>query len=84
MITRGFILRTVKLNWKTLRMALLASTTGLMVVGCGGLTASPSVSPLSFFLPGLVQNKPAEDKANQERVPAVVVVTGAASESISQ
>jgi hypothetical protein len=26
--------------------------------GCGGITASKSISPLDFFLPGLLQNDP--------------------------
>jgi hypothetical protein len=29
--------------------------------GCTGINASQSVSPLSFFLPGLVQNKKSDD-----------------------
>lgn len=29
-------------------------------VGCGGISASHSVSPIDFFLPGLLQNKPAD------------------------
>jgi len=27
--------------------------------GCGGINASQSVSPLDFFLPGIIKNSPA-------------------------
>jgi len=30
----------------------------LSLTGCGGLSASPSVSPASFFLPGLLKAEP--------------------------
>jgi hypothetical protein len=30
----------------------------LLLTGCGGLTASKSISPASFFLPGLIQAAP--------------------------
>lgn len=32
----------------------------LLATGCGGFTASPSVSPASFLLPGLGQARPVE------------------------
>ncbi|HNQ73046.1 MAG TPA: hypothetical protein PKN95_05520 [Verrucomicrobiota bacterium] len=35
-------------------LALLAGT-----AGCGGISATKSISPLDFFLPGLIQNQPA-------------------------
>ena len=31
----------------------------LIAAGCSGLNASKSISPLDFFLPGLLQNHPA-------------------------
>src|SRR5689334_16166235 len=34
-----------------------------LLTGCGGLTASPSVSPLMFLLPGLGQNGGARESA---------------------
>ena len=38
--------------------------------GCGGITASHSISPATFFLPGFGQNVPAEAA---ETDPATVV-----------
>lgn len=34
---------------------------GLVATGCGGISASPSISPASFLLPGLVQDTPKGD-----------------------
>ena len=38
-------------------VALLALV-AIVTAGCGGFAASKSVSPASFFLPGLLQNSP--------------------------
>ena len=38
-------------------MAMLAAT-ALLGAGCGGINASQSVSPASFFLPGLLKACP--------------------------
>jgi hypothetical protein len=38
-------------------MAMLAAV-ALLGAGCGGINASQSVSPASFFLPGLIKNCP--------------------------
>ena len=38
-------------------MALLP-VVALMGAGCGGISASQSVSPASFFLPGIIKNCP--------------------------
>jgi hypothetical protein len=46
----------------------------LVVTGCGGFTASPSISPATFFLPGLGQNTAAPSPssiAEQEAAPAL-------------
>ena len=43
--------------WKALRWALL-SLPLLGGAGCSGINASKSVSPLDFFLPGLMQANP--------------------------
>jgi len=45
----------VRINWNFLRLALLAALP-LAGAGCGGINASQSVSPASFFLPGLLKN----------------------------
>lgn len=41
-----------------LSLALLAVGTALGT-GCGGISATKSISPASFFLPGLMQADPA-------------------------
>jgi hypothetical protein len=40
---------------------ILAMVSALLVIGtgCGSMYAAPSFSPLMFFLPGLIQTKPA-------------------------
>jgi hypothetical protein len=45
----------------------------LPAVGCGGLRASYSVSPASFFLPGLLQADPPPADPNRDLPPAVPV-----------
>jgi len=40
-----------------LRLGLFAAML-LMVAGCGGIRASKSISPASFFLPGLLKADP--------------------------
>jgi hypothetical protein len=39
---------------QTLAFALIAA----LATGCSGINASKSISPLDFFLPGLMQNCP--------------------------
>jgi hypothetical protein len=39
-----------------LQLALLASLLALAGAGCSGVNASQSVSPATFFLPGLLKN----------------------------
>jgi len=53
-----FILAHVRLNRIYLQLAILPAIV-LLGAGCSGVNASGGVSPLSFFLPGFVQNKPA-------------------------
>jgi hypothetical protein len=45
--------------------SILVSCSALLLLGtgCGGLYASPSLNPLMFFLPGMVQTKPAQPQA---------------------
>jgi len=35
---------------------MLAAVLPLTITGCGGINANQSVSPASFFLPGLLKN----------------------------
>jgi hypothetical protein len=46
--------RQVRLNWKFPGLAVLAALS-LCLAGCGGINASRSVSPASFFLPGIMK-----------------------------
>ena len=52
--------RQVRLNWcsKWLAMPVLLAALGFLGAGCGGINASQSVSPASFFLPGLLKADP--------------------------
>jgi hypothetical protein len=47
----------VRFYWKFLRLTFLPVLL-LLVAGCGGLTATKSISPASFLLPGLLQADP--------------------------
>jgi len=50
----------VILERKQLRWVLIPFL-ALVATGCSGLNASHSVSPASFFLPGLIQVQPEEE-----------------------
>lgn len=68
----------VRLVWQFLTIATFAATVPLLT-GCGGIQASKSVSPASFFMPGIMLNVPASAPATNlvaratEEVPAEVV-----------
>jgi hypothetical protein len=47
----------MRLHWTWARLALGVTCVAL-VAGCSGINASHSVSPASFFLPGLLQVEP--------------------------
>jgi hypothetical protein len=47
----------VRLNWNLPRLAMLVFLT-LFGAGCSGINASTSVSPATFFLPGLMKADP--------------------------
>jgi len=51
------ILRSVRLNRKLLAW-VVAPLFVLLGTGCGGISASRSVSPATFLLPGLMQATP--------------------------
>ncbi|HZF02030.1 MAG TPA: hypothetical protein VE344_09060 [Methylomirabilota bacterium] len=46
----------MKLNWNFLLLAMFATALAFVCVGCSGINAGTSVSPASFFLPGLLKN----------------------------
>jgi hypothetical protein len=45
----------VRLKWKFVSLAIPALLM-LLCAGCGGINTSGSVSPASFFLPGIMRN----------------------------
>jgi len=47
----------VRLIWNFRWLALVAALP-LLVAGCGGVSASQTVSPASFFLPGIMKAAP--------------------------
>ena len=49
----------LSLNRNHFRMAIIPAVL-LLGAGCSGINASHSISPASFFLPGLVQAPPAQ------------------------
>ncbi|MGA2660900.1 MAG: hypothetical protein ABSH34_25740 [Verrucomicrobiota bacterium] len=48
----------MRLNWKVLRLAALIPALVLVGAGCSGISASQSVSPATFLLPGLLKADP--------------------------
>ena len=52
------IVAGVRMKWKFFGLALIA-TVALLSAGCSGINATGSVSPVSFFLPGLGAVQPA-------------------------
>jgi len=63
----------VTLKQKIVPFVMCASLS-LFAVGCGGITASHTISPASFFLPGLLKADPPQVKpffSDQTPVPEV-------------
>jgi hypothetical protein len=56
----------VRLNWKRLVLAIFAIP-ALFLTGCSGINASGSVSPATFFLPGLGKAQPKSSPADPMR-----------------
>ena len=52
----------VRLSSKILCLALL-SAGSLLLAGCGGISASRTVSPLDFILPGIIKAAPPRTNA---------------------
>ena len=50
------IVAPMKWDWKCIRLLALLAVVACGA-GCGGIRASHSVSPASFFLPGLLKNE---------------------------
>lgn len=47
----------MKFSWNQVALAILL-VASLLGSGCGGIAASPSVSPLMFLVPGMGQAQP--------------------------
>jgi len=54
-------------------MALL-SAGSLLLAGCGGISASRTVSPLDFLLPGIIQADPPQTNAPVAAIQGAVEV----------
>jgi hypothetical protein len=63
-----FILVEVRFDLKILCRAIIPVAAIVLLCGCGGVRGSHSVSPASFFLPGLIQVDPKPE--NSEFPPA--------------
>jgi hypothetical protein len=46
----------VKLNWNFVLLPVVLATLAITSAGCGGINTGTTVSPASFFLPGLLRN----------------------------
>jgi len=57
----------VRISWKFLCLGTLTAGS-LLLAGCGGISASRTVSPLDFLLPGIIKADPPQTNA-----PAVMV-----------
>ncbi|MCP5518666.1 MAG: hypothetical protein H7A45_15560 [Verrucomicrobiales bacterium] len=55
--------------YRHLSLLATALVIGLVATGCGGVSASPSISPASFLLPGLVRDTPKGDPVEPVPVP---------------
>ena len=58
-----FYTRQVRISWKFLPLAVLAAFS-LLFGGCGGISASRTISPLDFLLPGIIKADPAPAPQN--------------------
>jgi hypothetical protein len=57
-----FYTRQVRISWKFLALALVG-TGSLLLAGCGGISASRTISPLDFLLPGILRADPPQTNA---------------------
>jgi hypothetical protein len=50
--------RSVKSNRRFTRLVLAPVATLILCAGCGGISASRTVSPINFLVPGLIKAEP--------------------------
>jgi hypothetical protein len=67
----------VRIHGKNIRLALVVAL-GVFAAGCGGLNGTTSVSPASFFLPGIMKADPAPAGRTLQTAPAPVMVVAQA------
>jgi hypothetical protein len=60
-----------------LRLGLVAGC-GVLLAGCGGLNGGTTVSPASFFMPGILKADPPKDDGKLSILPASVVIVAQA------
>jgi hypothetical protein len=51
-----FYTSQVRLNWNFIGLSCLVAFLAMGTAGCGGISASKTVSPLDFFMPGIMKN----------------------------
>jgi hypothetical protein len=66
--------RQVRISWKFLGLALLSGES-LLLAGCGGISASRTVSPLDFLIPGIIQAAPPQTNAPVVCLPPVQIAS---------
>jgi hypothetical protein len=63
----------VRIHGIILRLALVALF-GVLFTGCSGINTGTTVSPASFFLPGILQADPPKDGGKLQAAPEPVVI----------
>jgi len=61
----------VRVNWHSLLLAIIPVFVLVLGAGCSGINATGSVSPATFFLPGLGQQARPEPVQPADPVPAL-------------
>ena len=49
-------------RYRAVSLGAILAVIGLIATGCGGISGSHSISPASFFLPGILHHEPAETR----------------------
>ena len=68
--------RQVRISWKFLYLALWSGGS-MLLAGCGGISASRTVSPLDFILPGIIKADPPQTNAPVAAIQAPVEIASA-------
>lgn len=77
------IVRHVK-HYRVLAIVTVLAGAGLLGAGCGGVQGSHSVSPASFFLPGLIHHEVREPRPDDTApLPVESTVTADAADPVA-